>query len=234
MRRVIVLMLALAAVSSAALAQDFRGAITGRITDSSSARMPGVTVVATNVATNVTQTTTTNGEGDYAILFLNPGTYTVAAELSGFKKVVRTTRGADRRQARRRHDARGRPHGGDGVGHRRIADARHDERVGGQVIDEKTISMMPLSDGNPFALARLVPGVAYTGDLKFSRPFDNGGTSGITAASTGGNEFTLDGSPNMANGRRVAFVPPAGAVQEFKVETFDVPTRAAATRPAPP
>src|SRR5207244_886956 len=79
---------------------------------------------------------------------------------------------------------------------------------------------MPLSDGNPFVLTRLVPGVAYTGDLKFSRPFDNGGTSSINAdGSTGGNEFTLDGSPNMANGRRVAFVPPAGAVQEFKVET---------------
>src|SRR5439155_14005512 len=71
-----------------------------------------------------------------------------------------------------------------------------------------------------FVLARLVPGVAFTGDLKFSRPFDNAGTSSITAeGSTGGNEFTLDGSPNMANGRRVAFVPPAGAVQEFKVET---------------
>src|ERR1044072_68896 len=79
---------------------------------------------------------------------------------------------------------------------------------------------MPLSDGNPFVLSRLVPGVAYTGDLKFSRPFDNGGTSSINAdGSTGGNEFSLDGSPNMANGRRVAFVPPAGAVQEFKVET---------------
>ena len=50
--------------------------------------MPGVTVTATNVATNVASTTTTNGEGDYSILFLNPGTYTVAAELSGFKKVV--------------------------------------------------------------------------------------------------------------------------------------------------
>ena len=83
----------------------------------------------------------------------------------------------------------------------------------GQVIDEKAISLMPLSDGNPFVLSRLVPGVAYNGDLKFSRPFDNGGTSAINAdGATGGNEFTLDGSPNMANGRRVAFVPPAGAV----------------------
>src|SRR5204863_5853067 len=90
----------------------------------------------------------------------------------------------------------------------------------GQVIDEQRISLMPLSDGNPFVLSRLVPGVAYTGDLKFSRPFDNAGTSSINAdGSTGGNEFTLDGSPNMANGRRVAFVPPAGAVSEFKVQT---------------
>jgi hypothetical protein len=88
------------------------------------------------------------------------------------------------------------------------------------VIDEKRIALMPLSDGNPFVLSRLVPGVAFTGDLKFSRPFDNAGTSSINAdGSTGGNEFTLDGSPNMASGRRVAFVPPAGAVQEFKVQT---------------
>ena len=103
----------------------------------------------------------------------------------------------------------------------RVAAARDSaRRPTGQVIDEKRISLMPLSDGNPFVLSRLVPGVAYTGDLKFSRPFDNGGTSGINAdGATGGNEFTLDGSPNMANGRRVAFVPPAGAVQEFKVET---------------
>ena len=86
--------------------------------------------------------------------------------------------------------------------------------------------MMPLSDGNPFALARLAPGITYNGDLKFSRPFDNGGTSGIvTGGASGGNEFSLDGSPNMANGRRVAFVPPAGAVQEFKVETAELRCR---------
>ena len=90
----------------------------------------------------------------------------------------------------------------------------------GQVIDEKRIELMPLSDGNPFTLTRLAAGTVYTGDLKFSRPFDNGGTSAITSnGAAGGNEFTLDGSPNMANGRRVAFTPPAGAVQEFKVET---------------
>ncbi len=221
MTRVLVLVLTLAAGSPAAVAQDFRGAITGRITDASNARMPGVAVTATNVATNLTQTTTTNGEGDYTLPFLNPGTYTVAAELSGFKKVIRTNIAVRI---------------GDKVGIDLTLElGRMEETVSvtaqsplldtmsasaGQVIDQQRISMMPLSDGNPFVLARLVPGAAFTGDLKFSRPFDNAGTSGITVdGSTGGNEFTLDGSPNMANGRRVAFVPPAGAVQEFKVET---------------
>src|SRR5258706_12059050 len=77
----------------------------------------------------------------------------------------------------------------------------------GQVIDEKRISMMPLSDGNPFVLSRLVPGGAFTGGLKFSRPFDNAGTSGINAGgASGGNEVTLDGSPHMTSGPRLAFL----------------------------
>src|SRR3954468_7016382 len=89
MRRMIVAVLAALCAASVSSAQDFRGGITGRITDASGGRMPGVTVTATNVATNVASATTTNGEGDYAILFLNPGRYSITAELAGFKKVVR-------------------------------------------------------------------------------------------------------------------------------------------------
>src|SRR3954465_9634059 len=222
MRRVCFLAVVLfATIIATASAQDFRGGITGRITDSSGGRLPGVTVTATNVATKVASSTTTNGEGDYTILYLTPGVYTLTAELSGFKKVVQENvqvRISDRVGIDLKLDV-----------------GRIEETISvtaespilqttsgspGQVADAKRIAMMPLSDGNPFSLARLAPGITYNGDLKFSRPFDNGGTSGIvTGGATGGNEFTLDGSPNMANGRRVAFVPPAGAVQEFKVET---------------
>jgi hypothetical protein len=213
------------AVAATAAGQEFRGAITGRVNDKSGGVLPGVTVTATNVATNVSSTTVTTGEGLFTIPYLTPGTYTVAAELSGFKKSVRE--GLEVR-----------------IGDRLVVDlslevGQLEETVlvtaqspllemgsasAGQVIDEKRISMLPLSDGNPFVLSRLVPGVAFTGDLKFSRPFDNAGTSGINAdGASGGNEFTLDGSPNMTSGRRVAFVPPAGAVQQFKVgtATFD-------------
>src|SRR5437867_4196344 len=220
MRFILAFALVLATASGSA-AQEFRGAITGRVNDKSGGVLPGVTVTATNVATNVSSTTVTTGEGLFTIPYLTPGRYTVVAELSGFKKSQRE--GLDVR-----------------IGDRLVVDM--DLEVGqleetvlvtaqspllvmgsasqGQVIDEKRISMMPLSDGNPFVLSRLVPGVAFTGDLKFSRPFDNAGTSGINAdGASGGNEFTLDGSPNMTSGRRVAFVPPAGAVQQFKVGT---------------
>ena len=96
-----VMLLALCAAPVSA--QDFRGAIIGRVNDSSGARLPGVTVTATNAATNVGSTTTTNGEGSYTILFLTPGTYTVTAELAGFKKLVRDAR---RSAHRRPADAR--------------------------------------------------------------------------------------------------------------------------------
>jgi len=77
------------AVAPTAAGQEFRGAITGRVTDKSGGALPGVTVTATNVATNVGSITVTTGEGLFTIPYLTPGTYTVVAELSGFKKSVR-------------------------------------------------------------------------------------------------------------------------------------------------
>src|SRR5258705_7836852 len=88
MRFFIALAVVLATTSGSA-AQEFRGAITGRINDRSGGVLPGVTVTSTNVATNVASTTTTNNEGLFTIPYLTPGNYTVVAELSGFKKSVR-------------------------------------------------------------------------------------------------------------------------------------------------
>ena len=48
--------------------------------------LPGVTVVVTNTETGVMQTTVTDTEGRYRVLYLNPGSYGVTAELAGFKK----------------------------------------------------------------------------------------------------------------------------------------------------
>ncbi len=213
--------LMLAALAGGVSAQDFRGAVEGTVTDSSGGRTPGVTVTATNIATNGTSTTTTDSDGAYTLRYLPPGTYSIAAELTGFKKHVQESvevRIGDRLELNLHLEVGRMEETVSVTAEAPLLDTASGSN--GQVIDEKRIALMPLSDGNPFVLARLAPGVAYHGDLKFSRPFDNGGTSDFTAdGGPGRNEFTLDGSPNMANGRRVAFVPPAGAVQEFKVET---------------
>ena len=213
------LLLAFAAAPSGA--QETRGAITGTISDKSAAVLPGVSVTGTNVDTGVVTSAVTNAEGIYLLPFLPPGKYTVAAELMGFKKYVREgieVRIADRLTLDLSLEVGQLTEVVSVHAESPLLDVRSASQ--GQVIDERRIALLPLSDGNAFTLARLAPGIAYTGDLKFSRAFDNGGTSGIVSdGASGGNEFTLDGTPNMANGRRVAFVPPAGAVSEFKVET---------------
>src|SRR6266852_485484 len=63
--------------------------LNGRVIDPGGAALPGVTVAVTNPATGVTRDTVTNAEGLYSVPALNPGTYSVKVELSGFAPQVR-------------------------------------------------------------------------------------------------------------------------------------------------
>src|SRR5712692_7097328 len=66
-------------------AQEITGSITGVVTDTSGAVMPGVRVTVTNTGTNVSKTVTTGPSGAYRVPFLFFGTYRVSGELQGFK-----------------------------------------------------------------------------------------------------------------------------------------------------
>ncbi len=68
----------------AALAQTVTGSITGEVTDSSGAIIPGAHVVARNLDTGVETSTTTNAAGVYRIQFLPIGHYQVTVQSSGF------------------------------------------------------------------------------------------------------------------------------------------------------
>jgi carboxypeptidase family protein len=95
MRQVIRLAMALTvavglcATPSAASAQAVSGTLLGNITDTSGAAVPGATITATEVDTNVTRTAASNEAGYYIFTSLLNGRYAVSAELQGFKKVVR-------------------------------------------------------------------------------------------------------------------------------------------------
>src|SRR5688500_13324112 len=72
-------------MGSDALAQTGAASITGLVTDESGAVTPGVTVTATNQATNVAYTGLSNESGSYTITSLPVGTYVVRSSLGGFK-----------------------------------------------------------------------------------------------------------------------------------------------------
>jgi len=75
-------------VASAA-AQVGTSTITGRVQDPSGAVMPGVTVTIVQAGTNFTSTATTNEDGIYRVLSLQPGTYRISFEAQGFMRAVR-------------------------------------------------------------------------------------------------------------------------------------------------
>jgi hypothetical protein len=74
---------------SAGFAQTNAGSITGTVFDQQHAVMAGVKVTATKLATNVSQSAITSGAGVYTIPALEPGTYRLTAEITGFKKLIR-------------------------------------------------------------------------------------------------------------------------------------------------
>jgi hypothetical protein len=71
-------------LAAPALAQRQLGAIQGTIVDATGGVLPGVSVTATNKSTGEVRTTVTNEAGIYRLQSLDPGTYDVVAQLSGF------------------------------------------------------------------------------------------------------------------------------------------------------
>ncbi len=78
----------LAASVSRLSGQVATGRITGRVTDSAGAVVAGATVTITNDATSVAQTVRSSASGDYVFEAVNPGTYTLKAEASGFQQFI--------------------------------------------------------------------------------------------------------------------------------------------------
>ena len=72
-------------VAEMAFAQTSAGSIAGTVRDTTGAVLPGVTVEASSPALiEKVRTVATDGEGQYKIIELRPGTYTVTFTLRGF------------------------------------------------------------------------------------------------------------------------------------------------------
>jgi outer membrane receptor protein involved in Fe transport len=76
-----VLMFGIVAIAQS---QATTGNIEGRVLDPNGAAVPNAAITATNDATGLEKTANTDGEGNYRIILLPPGTYTVKATATGF------------------------------------------------------------------------------------------------------------------------------------------------------
>ena len=220
--------LALFVLSSGLFAQEFRATLTGTVTDPSGAAIPGATVKATSLSTNLTAETKTTADGVYTIPFLDPGVYDVEAIASGFKTFRRTaiTLEVSQKLNLSFQLAIGQTNTEvTVVGDQELIETANSDR--GLVFDPTKTQELPLNGRQSYMLLTLTPGVIFTQEQFGASGFS--GTRGWDVnssykfngarAGNGNNVFLLNGSPISDYGSQWEFAPSIDAIQEFKAIT---------------
>ncbi len=201
------------------------GAISGRVSDQSGAVLPGATVLLSNLATGVQESTTTNRSGLYEFPALMPGTYSVAASGQGFRDLqvlVRVLVGDNTLQ-----DIKLQVGAGQDV--IKVAGTapllRPAESSNNTALDRSFIEELPLNGRRYTDFTVLTPNTSYDGDTGLvSVAGQQGGEDSGYANGNGSNSFSVDGSNATNNyfadviGRyRIPYLYGEDAIQEFQV-----------------
>ena len=204
--------------------QEFRSTISGLVSDPSGAPIVGAQVTITETHTGTKQQTVSNSSGEYSAPFLEPGDYDIDVQSQGFKHFVRNAVHVGAGD----HPVIDIPlQVGDQVQTVSVtADApiiNSENSTVGQAITEREVENLPLNGRTPLTLASLSIGVIATGQPGLIHPFDLGAAAGWSIAGTPSqvNELLIDGSPDATWDGRLAYSPPADAVEEVRVKAFD-------------
>ena len=203
-------------------AQEFRASVTGQVNDASGAVLPGATITARNVATNASYKTTSSEDGQYALRNLDPGSYSITVEVTGFRKLLREgvvlqvgTQATLNLQMQTGEVSEAITVRED------IAQLQTETAVRGLVIDETRVLNTPLQGRNVFAIAWSVPGVQIAASVTRLRPFDIAGSTSmvVNGGRRGQNDAQVDGVTATFQAGNISFVPSVDSVGEFKVVT---------------
>ncbi|MFY9753102.1 MAG: carboxypeptidase regulatory-like domain-containing protein, partial [Candidatus Acidiferrales bacterium] len=210
-----------------AYGQGTSASLTGQVTDSSGAVVPGATVTATSAETNLAQTAAANGDGIYLIAPLRPGHYTLTVESKGFERYSQSGIELFANVAATQNVALK-----TGSVQQTVTVTENAELINtttaelGTNVNEAAVTQLPLNGRDPSSLVFLAPGT--TNILQgggqpgiqagFSFPTETGASA--NGGRQGSTEYLLDGVPNMDNymGLTAPF-PNADATQEFRVIT---------------
>jgi hypothetical protein len=211
----------LLSLTSLASAQETRSTILGTVKDSTDAVVPGARIEIVNTDSNTTSKLTTNGQGYYEAPYLLAGNYKITVMANGFKKSVQT--GYVLTVNSRQNLDISLEVGGTEETVTVTAAAALLETTNGSgtaSLEQRQVSDLPVMSNSAILLARSAPGMQWTAQPNYLALHSNAGGSAVSAAGgVGGNEFSLDGVPNMAGGRRAGYLPVTDTVAEFKVET---------------
>jgi Carboxypeptidase regulatory-like domain/TonB-dependent Receptor Plug Domain len=204
-------------------------ALTGRITDTTGAVLPGVTVTATSIATNQTRTVLSAEDGVYRIPLLDPGAYRVRFSTPGFKtaEVMSVTLTVTETFALDQILQVGAP--SEEVTVEAVAETiQTATSTIGTTVTGNQITSLPLSARNFTAVLGMSSGVAV--EVSNATSFGRGSQNmSVNGANPEKNNFQMDGvSINNAAGNNEAFdnnlytgiaIPNPDAIQEFKIQT---------------
>jgi hypothetical protein len=205
------------------LAQTDTATITGQVADPSGAVLPKAAIEAANQDTGLKHRADSNEAGVYVIPALPIGRYEVSASLQGFQ-TVRRSGVAISAGTRLRLDFQLKVGAVNEVVEVTAAVPLLESETSslGQVVENTTITQMPLNGRNYQRLATLAPGVLPSR----SRNFVDDAFS-VNGANMWQNQFVLDGADNtnyfsgvvIASNQTVK--PSVDAIQEFKMETHN-------------
>ncbi len=222
----VALLLMALALPAALHAQETRGKIVGRVTDTSNGALPGATVTVTDQARGTTASTATNERGLFEVPYLLPGTYRVEVELASFRTHLQSDVSLQMSQTL------------DLAIVLELGPVAETVTVTGEaplvntsdaslglIVDQTRLAYLPLIHGDPYKIMGLAPGLAHSGSQRLDRPYEPTHIIGYAFDGTRSNrsDLLIDGAPSTAtaNANEViaSYVPPSDMVQEFKVQT---------------
>ncbi len=215
---------------AAVFGQNVYGKISGTVSDSSGASIGQATVTLTNLETNTKTQIASDSSGSYSFPSVAPGRYKIEAEKSGFKKFVREPIIVEIESGLKIDIVL--PVGAATETVQVTGEApllQPETNSLGQVIEQRTVTDLPLNGRNPIALAELVPGVvpqgqpsagnSSTGNPVGANPFALGDFQ-MGGGMAGQSQILIDGVPtNGAYLNVVTVIPTQDAIEEFKVQT---------------
>ena len=166
---------------------------------------------------------TTNDTGYYEANFVLPGNYRVIASMPGFKKSVRSGIEVSL-NARVEIDVR-----------LELGESAETLSVtaeaplidassvsSGRVMENRDVMDLPTFNNSPLMLIKLAPGVEASNNRRYNGVNGLGGTAEAhNIGNVGGNDWSIDGVPDIGNGYAAAYLPYSTTIQEYKVATQD-------------